>query len=325
MNTLSNLSVGVAPWLPPILFAPFIGSFLGLLIVRLPDGRPVLLARSACDRCGHTLAARDMVPFVSYLWCRGRCRYCGAAIGTFPFAVELAALTVVLWAVVSVADAELWWACLLGWTLLTLGWIDVRTMLLPDVLTLPLLAAGLVEAAIAEPDVLADHALAAVFGYLSLFAVAWFWRRQIAGRDRSLARSGGVAVRVVAGGLLGPRRRRLRDCRGTENNRHDRDPVRAVSGPRGMAAVALRRPGQRLAGEQRRWRLAFGWLIDRPCAGADEKSRLSISGFSRANAAEPRQDPPDRSAAAPSTSAPARRENSPWRNPSRLPSRGSSR
>ena len=57
----------------PVILAPFIGSFLGVLIRRLPDGQPVALARSACASCGRVLGVRDLVPVASFLLLRGRC------------------------------------------------------------------------------------------------------------------------------------------------------------------------------------------------------------------------------------------------------------
>jgi leader peptidase (prepilin peptidase) / N-methyltransferase len=181
VHVFANFPYDIPAWLPPVLLAPFIGSLLGVLILRLPDGRPVAMARSACDHCGHRLGCRDLIPFVSYVLSRGRCRYCGVAIGSFPLAIELAALAVAVWAVVAVDD-ELWVTCVFGWALLTLAWIDLRTMILPDVLTLPLLALGLAVTGLARPDSLADHMLAAALGYLSLAAVAWAYRR-FRGRD----------------------------------------------------------------------------------------------------------------------------------------------
>jgi leader peptidase (prepilin peptidase)/N-methyltransferase len=172
----------VLSWLAPVLVAPFIGSFIGVLIDRLPEGRPIAFARSACDSCGHRLAARDLIPLVSFVLARGRCRYCGLPIGAFPLAIELAALALAGWAAVTVPEDVLWESCVLGWTLLTLAWIDVRTMILPDVLTLPLLVAGLVATEVSDPESLTDHALAAAFGYVGLAVLAWCYRR-IRGRD----------------------------------------------------------------------------------------------------------------------------------------------
>ena len=82
----------------PLLAAPFVGSVLGVLILRLPAGRPVVLARSACEDCGAALQPQDLVPLLSYAALRGRCRRCGHPIGWFHPAVELAALAVAAWA-----------------------------------------------------------------------------------------------------------------------------------------------------------------------------------------------------------------------------------
>lgn len=166
----------------PLLLAPFVGSFLGVLIVRLPEDRPVVFARSVCEHCGHILGPRDLIPLLSYALIRGRCRHCRAPIGSFPLAVEVAALGVAVWAVLAAPEAGVWWTCLLGWTLLTLTWIDVRTMLLPDVLTLPLVIAGLIATAMEDPDALGDHALAAAVGYGCLAGFAWLYRR-LRGRE----------------------------------------------------------------------------------------------------------------------------------------------
>jgi leader peptidase (prepilin peptidase) / N-methyltransferase len=163
-------------WLAPIIISPFIGSFLGVLIDRLPDRRPVAIARSICEHCGHRLGVRDLIPLVSYLASRGRCRFCGGRIGSFAIVIELAATAVAVWSMIVVDSDLLWWTCLLGWALLTLAWIDIRVMILPDLLTLPLLLAGLLATAIVDSASLFDHALAAAAGYIGLMGVAWLYR-----------------------------------------------------------------------------------------------------------------------------------------------------
>jgi leader peptidase (prepilin peptidase)/N-methyltransferase len=193
-------------WLPPtilapVILAPAIGSFLGVLIERLPEGRPVVFARSACGRCGQRLRARDMVPLLSYAMSLGRCRYCAGRIGAFPPAIELAALAVAIWAVAASGETEIWATCGLGWTLLALGWIDARTMTLPDVLTLPLLAMGLIVTGLRDLNALASHAMAAGLGYCSLVGVAWLYFR-LRGRD-GLGR-GDAKLLAAAGAWLGP-------------------------------------------------------------------------------------------------------------------------
>ena len=112
---------------------------------------PIVLGRSKCDACGATLGAKDLVPVVSWLWQRGRCAYCRAELGAFYPIIELAALAVALSAAWLLSGWLLLVSCALGWTLLTLAVIDQRHFLLPDVLTLPLIPAGLVVAWAIDP------------------------------------------------------------------------------------------------------------------------------------------------------------------------------
>ncbi len=72
--------------------APAIGSFIGVVIRRLPDGRSIVWARSECEACGAPLAPRDLVPLISWVLARGRCRHCGQLLGWFYPGVEIAAL-----------------------------------------------------------------------------------------------------------------------------------------------------------------------------------------------------------------------------------------
>ena len=169
------ISAGAAGW-RVLLAAPFIGSFLGVVVRRLPEGRAIAWARSRCEYCGAALTARDLVPLYSWLAAKGRCRFCGHALGWFYPAIELSALAIALVAIAVDGGERTWLDCLFGWWLLVLGWIDVRRWLLPDALTLPLVIAGLVAAAAFDPEQLTDRALGAAVGYLSLRVIAWLYR-----------------------------------------------------------------------------------------------------------------------------------------------------
>lgn len=182
----------------PILLAPFIGSFLGVLVMRLPTGRPVLWARSACDSCEQPLTALDLVPLLSWLVLRGRCRHCGSPIDRLHPTVELVATAVAACAVL--AGGPVWANCVLGWVLLVLGWIDARHMRLPDVLTLPLLVAGLAEVWLRAPDRLADHAFGAILGYFAFRTVAAVYR---ALRGREGLGAGDAKLLAAGGAWLG--------------------------------------------------------------------------------------------------------------------------
>lgn len=162
--------------------APIVGSFLGVVIARLPEGRPIAWQRSRCESCGAVLGTRDLVPLFSWLALHGRCRFCNAPIGWFAPAIETASLAIAIVAVSIDSGTEAWLDCILGWWLLALGWIDVRHWLLPDLLSLPLVITGLAAALAFDPSGLTDRALGAALGYLALKAVALLYRK-IRGRD----------------------------------------------------------------------------------------------------------------------------------------------
>jgi leader peptidase (prepilin peptidase)/N-methyltransferase len=149
-----------------LVVAPVIGSWLGVLVRRWPQGRKLALARSCCDHCGHVLAPADLVPLLSYAMLRGKCRYCRARIDPFHPAIELAAASIALAAFVTDSDgARLWIDAGLGWALLCAAWIDFETFRLPDLLTLPLILAGLGVTYALQPAALYNHAAAAALGY----------------------------------------------------------------------------------------------------------------------------------------------------------------
>lgn len=191
-------------WIWPLAAAPFIGSFLGVLVRRLPAGRDVVASRSACEACGVALPPWTMVPLLSFAALRGRCHACRAPISRLHPAIELASLAVAASAAWRVPGGPfLWTGCVLGWTLLALGWIDAQTFLLPDVLTLPLILAGLAQSWALTPDLLLDHSLAAAGAYTMLYLLAWAYRR-LRGReglglgDAKLLAAGGAWLGIVA-------------------------------------------------------------------------------------------------------------------------------
>ena len=200
-----------------LIFAPFIGSFLGTLILRLPTGRSIVYDRSRCEACETTLTWRDLIPLLSWLISRGRCRHCGAHLSAFYPLIELAALAVALWSVLALPGNLVWTGAGLGWLLLALAVIDARHFLLPDVLTLPLIPAGLAVTWLLSPAQLPAHLLGAALGFTVFAAIAWAYRR-LRGREglglgdaKLLAAAGawvgwtglpGVVVLAAVGALL---------------------------------------------------------------------------------------------------------------------------
>lgn len=126
-----------------------IGSFLNALVWRIYIGKSIAKGRSACPDCGHELAVKDLVPVVSWLWLRGKCRYCRKAISMQYPLVEL--LTGGLFAISYYSLGPvglLGWAHFLVWLFILSGLIvlavyDLRWMILPDKVMLPvILGAG---------------------------------------------------------------------------------------------------------------------------------------------------------------------------------------
>jgi leader peptidase (prepilin peptidase)/N-methyltransferase len=147
-----------------------------------PDPEPVFsLAqpRSRCPHCGHPIAWYENIPVLSYLFLRGQCAACGVGIGwRYPFVELLTAglfyFCVARWG--GSSTAMVW--CGFSAALVTLAMIDWDTTLLPDDITLPLVWAGLIVAALQwNPGVSLDDAVwGAVGGYLSLWLVYWVFK-----------------------------------------------------------------------------------------------------------------------------------------------------
>jgi leader peptidase (prepilin peptidase)/N-methyltransferase len=183
MRAAQWLGGSVPDWVWLLLAAPFIGSFLCTIIRRLPAGRTVVAGRSCCEACATPLAPWDMVPLLSFVWLRGSCRSCGAPIPPMHLHVELASIAIAASAAIVEARTPFLVAdCVFGWWLLALGWIDWRHGRLPDVLTLPLILAGLAATALLTPDQVTDHAVAAAIGY-ALFRLVSLTYRALRGRD----------------------------------------------------------------------------------------------------------------------------------------------
>ncbi|WP_267414760.1 prepilin peptidase, partial [Sphingomonas sp. GC_Shp_4] len=116
---------GAALWAAMLgVLGAILGSFIAALVSRWPEGRSVMRGRSACDGCGRTLSSLELVPLLSALWLRGRCRRCGVRIAPLHWIIELAALAIgaaagwVAPGVVGIAGA------VFGWLLLALAALD---------------------------------------------------------------------------------------------------------------------------------------------------------------------------------------------------------
>ena len=187
-------------------FGLLLGSFLNVVILRLPrrlewqwkrDSREMLgepelydppppgivVERSHCPHCKAQLSWYENIPLVSWLIQRGKCRHCGAPVSVQYPLVELLTMLLVVACV---------WRFGFGWQgfgaivltcfLIALAGIDLRTQLLPDQLTLPLLWLGLIAASDSLYMPVKPALLGAIAGYVSLWSVWWLFK-QITGKE----------------------------------------------------------------------------------------------------------------------------------------------
>ncbi|WP_395684297.1 prepilin peptidase [Dokdonella sp.] len=203
-------------WLQGSLLIPLVsvlgllvGSFLNVVILRLPrrlehdwrqqarellqdvaineppheasesEAAPpdLVFTGSHCPHCKHPLSPLDNIPLLSWLALRGRCRYCRTPISwQYPLVELLTALASALVAWRFGYGWQLAAALPFTWTLIAASGIDVRTQLLPDQLTLPLLWLGLLVSLV--PLFVAPPAaiIGAALGYLSLWSVFWLFK-----------------------------------------------------------------------------------------------------------------------------------------------------
>lgn len=132
------------------------GSFVGALVWRLHVGKDFVSDRSECEHCHHKLGVWDLLPVVSWIVLRGKCRYCGKPIGWTPLVLEvvMAALFVgsyYAWPLPfetwqSYLSFGLWLVYVVG--LMALLVYDLRWMLLPNVIIFPLIGVAVVESAV---------------------------------------------------------------------------------------------------------------------------------------------------------------------------------
>ena len=163
------------------LFGACIGSFLNVVIYRLPLGQSIVSPPSRCPKCGYRLQWYDNVPIVGWLLLGGRCRKCKNSISVqYPIVELITALMFVLVVWLTPPGPLLITRLLLVCILIVLFGIDLEHQILPNSITLPGIVTGLLLSLIAPPG-LRDALIGVVVGGGILYAIAWgyyLWRRE---------------------------------------------------------------------------------------------------------------------------------------------------
>jgi leader peptidase (prepilin peptidase) / N-methyltransferase len=182
------------------LFGLCVGSFLNVCIHRLPRGGSLLRPRSRCPGCEYELSWYDNIPVVSYAVLRGRCRKCGARISLRYPIVELLTAFVFLWhyfifGLAALMVVRILFAC----ALIVLFAIDLEHQILPNLITLPGIVAGLIFSLAFPPGVL-DALIGAVVGGGVLWLIGEAYYRY-AGQEGM--GGGDVKMLAMVGAFLG--------------------------------------------------------------------------------------------------------------------------
>jgi prepilin signal peptidase PulO-like enzyme (type II secretory pathway) len=184
------------------------GSFINALVWRIHEKKDWVRARSQCTHCGHQLAAKDLVPVFSWLYLRGRCRYCKKPIDDTPL-VEISAAAVFVLSYIfwpeplhggQIILLITWLACSVG--LLALLVYDLKWMLLPNSILYPTLIAAVVGNAVYLIGFEHHKLHAAMMWILSvLVASGIFWILFMVSRGKWIG-YGDVRLGWVTGTLL---------------------------------------------------------------------------------------------------------------------------
>ncbi len=189
-------------WTYAALLGAATGSFLNVCVVRLPEEESVVRPPSRCPGCAARIAWYDNIPVLSYLWLRGRCRHCGERISARYPAVE--ASTAAIWLGMALQYGPSWRAlegAILFSLLLGIALIDARHYLIPDVMSIGGLAAGLALSLLPGGVEPLKAAGGAAGGFALLWAVGaagewWLDRPAMGGGDMKLL--------AMIGAFLGP-------------------------------------------------------------------------------------------------------------------------
>ena len=178
-----------------------VGSFLNVLIYRLPREKTVVAGRSACPHCSHTVAWFDNIPVFSYVLLRGRCRRCRQRISAVYPVVELLSAGIAGFCVYrfGLSLQALWIYCFVA-ALLVITIIDWRHRIIPDELSIGGTVFGWIGALVCLDLTLVESFMGSLVGGGLLLAVALLYKA-----IRKMEGMGGGDVKLMAmiGAFLG--------------------------------------------------------------------------------------------------------------------------
>lgn len=159
------------------LFSIIIGSFLNVVIYRLPENKSIVSPPSHCPQCGTRLKAWDLVPILSFLFSKGKCRYCGAKISWQYPVVELLTALLFLGLFVKYGISGQFIIFLLLVSLLIIcSFIDLRYKIIPNKITYPGIISGLILSLFFNHITLTDSILGVLIPGGALLLIALMFK-----------------------------------------------------------------------------------------------------------------------------------------------------
>lgn len=171
-----------------IVLGVVVGSFLNVVVVRLPRGNSLVAPRSRCPSCGTAIQWFDNIPIMSFVALRGHCRECGASISWRYPVIEAGTaglFALAAWRSTSLADLLVAWLFLSA--LIVIAGIDLEHQVIPDRITVPAMAVGLLTSFLGTRVSWLDSLLGILAGGGILFAVIVLSGGGMGGGDMKLA------------------------------------------------------------------------------------------------------------------------------------------
>lgn len=179
------------------------GSFLNVVIYRLPREMNLAKPPSTCPSCGRRIRPVENIPVLSYIFLGGKCRGCGAAIPFSYVLVEIltpAAFLLVFYNTGRSVDLDFIAACLFASAMIALAFIDYKHQILPDAITMPGLVLALVYGAFRRDMTIRQALLGAVVGAGFLLLVYGVYRFV---RKKEGLGMGDITMMLLVGAFLG--------------------------------------------------------------------------------------------------------------------------
>ncbi len=189
--------------LATIVFGLIVGSFLNVLVARLPKKKDMVFARSRCPSCEKRIAWYDNFPVLSFLILRGKCRHCRSRISIRYPVIEL--LTALLFLAAKTRFGWHWLLLARDWpflaALVAITFIDLEHRTIPDRISLPGIVFGLATSFFIPGLGLIQALLGAALGFGFFYTVAWLYQAR---SGQSGLGGGDIKLLAMIGAFVGP-------------------------------------------------------------------------------------------------------------------------